>query len=98
LIEAGLTLSWLIGLTKSFVFWNSGARQVKEEITENGGNLEHWAKMTLKGSTRPSRRWRETRTVMELRMLEYQVDNLCGRHKWIVKTFNDNLKEFQVIE
>jgi hypothetical protein len=56
------------------------------------------AKMTLKASTRPSRRWRETRTVMELRMLEYQVDNLCGRHKWIVKTFNDNLKEFQVIE
>jgi hypothetical protein len=34
-----------------------------DEITENGGNLEHWVNMTF--SSKASRRWRETQRVME---------------------------------
>ena len=41
------------------------------------------------------KKWRDSDAERETG--EDQVD-LCGRHKWIVKTFNDNLKEFQVSE
>ena len=35
--EEDLTQSWLIGPTRSFLFWNSSVHQIKDGITENGG-------------------------------------------------------------
>ena len=39
--EGDLTPSWSIGpTTRSFLFWNLSVHRIKNEITENGENLE----------------------------------------------------------
>jgi hypothetical protein len=45
--EEDLTQSWLIGPTRSFLFWNSSVHQIKDGITENGGDLEQEPNMTF---------------------------------------------------
>ena len=58
--EEDLTQSWLIGPTRSCSYWNSSVKResvlfigtqfstsdLKDEITENGGNLEQGPNMT----------------------------------------------------
>jgi hypoxanthine phosphoribosyltransferase len=46
IVDSGLTLSWLIGLTKSFLFWNSSVHRIKNETTGSGENLEQWPNTT----------------------------------------------------
>ena len=41
-----LTQSWLIGPTRSCSYWNLSVHRIKDEITENGGNLEQGPNMT----------------------------------------------------
>ena len=52
--EEDLTQLWLIGPTRSCSYWNSSVRRIKDEITENEGNLEQGPSMT--SSSEASRR------------------------------------------
>ena len=56
-----LTRLWLIGPTRSFLFWNSSVHQIKDGITESGRNLEQGPNMIF--SSRVSREWQETQKV-----------------------------------
>jgi len=43
--EEDPTQLWLIGPTRSCSYWNSSVRRIKDEITENEGNLERGPSM-----------------------------------------------------
>ncbi len=42
--EEDVTHSWLIGPTRSFLFWDSSVHQIQDGITMNRGNLESRAR------------------------------------------------------
>ena len=44
--EGDLTLSWLIGPTKSFLCWDSSVHRIKDETTGSGETLEQWLNTT----------------------------------------------------
>jgi hypothetical protein len=52
--EEDLTQLWLIGPTRSCSYWNSSLRRIKDEITEDEGNLERGPSMA--SSSEASRR------------------------------------------
>jgi hypothetical protein len=59
--EDDLTPSWSIGPTGSFLFENSSAHRIKDEITMNGGN--HGQEPNTTFSSKVSRKLPETQAV-----------------------------------